>query len=151
MHTLSRHAHTDCLTNAPLQNTQRCLHVLPIADSAVLEHTRRLERTGTADKHQQAVYTCMGDDSNVEEYLDPELDQQVSNAAAADREPVPGPFSLSQIVLGAHVFAAAGISLFIWPAFRNGNVPQVVTLLTLVCLLLVAGVYTRRVAKRREP
>lgn len=93
----------------------------------------------------------MTDDTEVDEYLDPELDRQVSEAAGTDHEPVPGPFSLSQLVFGAHVVSAVGIALFIWPAFRNGNTPQVVTLLTLVALLLVAGIYTRRIAKRREP
>lgn len=92
----------------------------------------------------------MTDDSEASEYLDPELDRQVTENTASDHEPVPGPFSLSQIVFGAHLFAAIGISLFVWPAFRGGNTPQVVTLIALVTLLLVAGVYTRRVAKRRE-
>jgi hypothetical protein len=93
----------------------------------------------------------MTDDTEVDEYLDPELDRQVSEATGTDHEPVPGPFSLSQLVFGAHAVSAVGIALFIWPAFRNGNTPQVVTLLTLVALLLVAGIYTRRIAKRREP
>lgn len=93
----------------------------------------------------------MTDDTEADEYLDPKLDRQVSEATEPDREPVPGPFSLSQIVFGAHVISAVGIALFIWPAFRSGNTPQVVTLLTLVALLLVAGIYTRRIAKRREP
>ena len=103
------------------------------------------------DKREQTVCRDMTDDAKVDEYLDPELDRQVSGAARTDREPVPGPFSLSQLVFGAHIVSAVGIALFTWPAFRSGNTPQVLTLLTLVALLLVAAVYTRRIAKRRKP
>lgn len=93
----------------------------------------------------------MTDDSDIDEYLDSELDGQVSGSTDHGQDPVPGPFSLSQIVFGAHLFAAVGISPFLWLAFRNGNTPQVLTLTTLITLMLVAGVYTRRIAKRREP
>lgn len=91
----------------------------------------------------------MSNDDDVDEYLDAELDGSVSRPT--DNEPVPGPLSLSQLALGVHLFGAVGVSPLAWLALRNGNTPQFLTLITLMALLVAAGVVTRRIAKRREP
>ncbi|MFB6127692.1 MAG: hypothetical protein ABEJ79_10430 [Halolamina sp.] len=91
----------------------------------------------------------MSNDDDVDEYLDAELDGTVSKSA--NREPVPGPLSLSQLVFGAHMLGVVGISPLAWVALRNGNTPQFLTLTTLAALLVAAGIVTRRMAKRREP
>ena len=82
-----------------------------------------------------------------EEYLDPEYD----DIAAGGGEPVPGPFSLSQLVTGVHLLTAAAVTPFLLLALLDGNLPQVVTLGGLIVLLVIAGVYTGRIARRREP
>ena len=87
------------------------------------------------------------DDDDAEEYLDPEYD----DVAAAGGEPVPGPFSLSQLVTGVHLLAAAAVTPFLLLALLDGNLPQVATLAALVVMLVIAGVYVGRVARRREP
>ncbi len=87
-------------------------------------------------------------DDDAEEYLDPEYDDV---AAAGGGEPLPGPFALSQLVTGIHVLAAAAVTPFFLLALRNGDVPQVVTLAALIVMLVLAGVYTGRIARRREP
>jgi len=87
------------------------------------------------------------DDDDDEEYLDPEYD----DIAAGGGEPVPGPFSLSQLVTGVHLLAAAAVTPFFLLALLDGNLPQVVTLAALVVMLVIAGVYVGRVARRREP
>ena len=90
----------------------------------------------------------MDDDDDDEEYLDPEYDDI---AAGGGGEPVPGPFSLSQLVTGVHLLAAAAVTPFLLLALLDGNLPQVVTLAALVVMLVIAGVYVGRVARRREP
>ena len=87
------------------------------------------------------------DDDDAEEYLDPEYD----DIAGGGGEPVPGPFSLSQLVTGVHLLAAAAVIPFFLLALLDGNLPQVVTLAALVVMLVIAGVYVGRVARRREP
>jgi hypothetical protein len=89
-------------------------------------------------------------DDDVEEYLDPELDRNVAHTTG-DGEPMPGPFSLKQLVLGLHLLTAAAVTPFLWLAYQTGNVPQMASLGLLVVLILAAGVPAARIAGRRDP
>ena len=85
-----------------------------------------------------------------EEYLDPELDRNIVRQPG-DGEPIPGPFSLKQLVVALHLLTAAAVVPFLWVAYLAGNVPQMASLGLLAVLILAAGVPAARIAERREP
>lgn len=91
----------------------------------------------------------MSDEDDVEEYFDPELDRGIASRETGGGEPIPGPLSLNQLVIGLHLLTAAIILPFIWLAYRAGNLPQMASLGLLVVLILVAGVAAGRIAERR--
>lgn len=86
----------------------------------------------------------------MEKHLDPELDRRVAGGTGGG-EPIPGPVSLTQLVVGLHLLTAAAVLPFLWFAYRAGNVPQVASLGLLAVLILAAGVPAARIAERREP
>lgn len=88
--------------------------------------------------------TCGVTDEDSDDYLDPELDP-VPEAGGS----IPGPFSLSQLVVGIHLLAALALLPFVWSAYTSGNTPLVVSLGLLMAMLAVAGVAAGRVTARR--
>ncbi|ERG94487.1 hypothetical protein [Haloquadratum walsbyi] len=87
---------------------------------------------------------------NIEEYLDSDLDSDLnSTRSGRDDKPLPGPFSLTQLVGGIHFLTAAAVTPFIWIAYRNGNIPQVASLTGLAIFIIIAGVAASRIAARR--
>lgn len=84
-------------------------------------------------------------DDDLDEHLDPELDPVDRGGG----EPLPGPFSLPQLVVGIHALGAGAVLPFIWLAYQEGNLPLVGSLGLIVVLLLTAGVAAGRVTARR--
>jgi hypothetical protein len=84
-------------------------------------------------------------DDDLEEHLDPELDPVEQSGG----ESLPGPFSLSQLVVGVHALGAGAVLPFLWLAYQEGNLPLVGSLGLIVVLLLTAGVAAGRVTARR--
>ncbi|MFB6117484.1 hypothetical protein [Halosegnis sp.] len=90
-------------------------------------------------------------DEDLADHLDPELDAviQGSDAASGDGDGLPGPLSLSRLVVGVHVVTAMLVTGLAALAARNGNLPQAATLTALAAMLLVAGIAAGRIAARR--
>ncbi len=84
----------------------------------------------------------MSDDPD--DYLDPEFDPVPKEDGS-----IPGPFTLPQLVVGIHLFAALALLPFLWGAYTSGNVPQAASLGLMVAMLAVAGVAAGRVVERR--
>jgi hypothetical protein len=87
---------------------------------------------------------------DIEEYLDPDLDSDLSSTTSGrDEKPLPGPFSLTQLVGGIHLLTAAAVTPFLWIAYQSGNIPQMASLGGLMILIIIAGAAASRIAARR--
>lgn len=82
-------------------------------------------------------------DDDIEEYLDPELDP------VGGGDPLPGPLSVAQLVVGVHLLGAVALTPFLWTAYQQGNTGQMTTLGGLIVAIVVAAAVAGRLAARQ--
>lgn len=79
-----------------------------------------------------------GNDDDISEYLDPELDSAI--ASTDDGHWLGGGFGLAHLVILVHVFAAGAMLPSAWLSFEAGNHLRAGATAALAVLVLVAGV-----------